>query len=141
MKKRHYEKTIHVAFLLTAFLFAAKCSAQDLRLSTSVGLVIATESDTPDEICLAFGLAAGEVRAANLGKSGNNLVQRLSAAAQMANDAAVEYGVFLKENGVQDTPTGRAYFQKCRSLRRQFLGIMPERALIEIVHTTQYFSR
>lgn len=142
MKKRHYERTIQVAFFLTALLFiAAKCTAQDLRLSTSLGLVIATESDAPDEICLAFGLASGEIRAANLSRAGRDLVQRVSAAAQMANDAAVPYGIFLKENSVQDTPTGRAYFQKCQSIRRQFLAIMPERALVEIVHTTQYLSR
>lgn len=140
--KKLYEKTILAAVFLTALLFVAvKCAAQDLRLSTSLGLVIATESDTPDEICLAFGLAAGEIRAVNLGRAGRDLVQRVAAAAQMANDAAVSYGVFLKENGVQDTPTGRSYFQKCQSIRRQFLVIIPDRALAEVVHTTQYLAR
>lgn len=140
--KNKIEKSILITFVLTAILFVAtKCAAQDVRLSTSLGLVIAKESDTTDEICLAFGLASGEVRAANLGKSGRDLVQRVAAAAQMASDAAVTYTVFLKENGVGDTPTGRAYFEKCQNIRRQFLAIMPERALAEIADTTKNLAR
>ncbi len=131
---------IRAAFVAVLALSAYKCTAQDFRVQTAVGLVTFCESSDPDEICFAFGMLAGEIRAEHLGKCANTLPGRIAAAAQMADDAGVSYPDFLKESQILDNPIIREYYAKCRAIRRQFLSIMPERAFLEIRHITQYFK-
>ena len=142
---KQFERIIRAAFVAVLALSAYKCTAQDFkaqdfRVQTAVGLVTFCESSDPDEICLSFGVLAGELKAEHLGKCANTLPGRIAAAAQMADDAGVPYPDFLKESQIRDNQIIREYYAKCRAIRRQFLSIMPERAFLEIRHITQYFQ-
>ena len=135
------EKFIRIAAVAVLALAAYKCTSQtDFRLITSPGLVIASESGDPDEICINFGVKSGEVKVKHLGKSGDNLKKRMAAAVRMADEAGVSYKDFLIENGLKDSNAIQTYFAKCRKLRAQFLSLMPERALLEIRHITERFK-
>ena len=131
---------LRAAFIAVLAMSAYKCSGQDFRVQTAVGLVTFCESADPDEICFAFGVLAGELKAEYLGKCADTLPGRIAAAAHMADDAGVSYPIFLKESQIQDNHIIREYYAKCRAIRRQFLSIMPERAFLEIRHITQYFQ-
>lgn len=137
---KRFEKFIRAAFVAVMAMSAYKCTGQDFRVQTAVGLVTFCESSDPDEICLSFGVLAGELKAEHLGKCANTLPGRIAAAAQMADDAGVPYPDFLKESQIRDNQIIREYYAKCRAIRRQFLSIMPERAFLEIRHITQYFQ-
>ena len=137
--KRIFETGIKAAAILVLLLLTLKCTAQTLRISTDPGLILFTESGNPDEICVSFGLASGELAVKHLGKSGNNLKERIAAAARMADEAGVDYRNFLRENRLTDSRSIRIYFAKCQKIRRQFLSVMPERALLELRTLTAYF--
>ena len=134
------EKAIRIAALLTLLLIAAKCAAQTLRIETAVGLVVFSQSDTPDEICFSFGVMAGELKVEHLGRAAETLPGKVAAAARMADDAGVRYPDFLRENGLTDSPAVYEYYRKCRVLRRQFFTVMGERAFLEVRHQVERFN-
>lgn len=134
------EKAIRIAALLTLILIAAKCAGQTLRIETAVGLVVFSQSDTPDEICFSYGVLSGELKVEHLGKTAETLAGKVAAAARMADDAGVKYPDFLRENGVTDSPAVYEYYRKCRALRRQFFGVMGERAFLEVRQVTERFN-
>lgn len=141
--KQHKQTELAVRIGLLIFLAAAayKCRAQEMRFNTAPGLVIASETNDPDEICLKFGSAFLSVKVEHLQHAGPTLDKRLACALMMADDAGVPYRTFLKENGMQNKSFSRAYYQKCRELRLQFLSILPERAFLELRQITQYFNQ
>lgn len=127
MKKQHIEKGIRIAALLTLLLIAAKCHAQDFRVETSLSLATFSQSGEPDEICISFGVIAGELKVPHLDKTATTLPGKVAAAARMADDAGVTYTDFLRENEMVDSRAVQVYFAKCRALRRQFFEVMGER--------------
>lgn len=137
--KTFIETSIRISALLLILLSALKCAAQDARIETAVGLIVFCQSEQPDEICFSFGVESGQLQIEHLDKCAATLVGRVAAAARMADDAADKYPDFCRTNGVNDSPSIQAYYRKCQALRRQFLEVMPERALIELHHQTQYF--
>lgn len=142
MKSKQTKKTeqlIRLAFVAVLALAAYKCTAQDFRVNTDVGMVVFTESQNPDEICLSFGVMSGEIRAEHLDKTADTLPGKVAAAVRMADDAAVKYPVFLRENQIVDSPAVYEYYKKCRAIRNQIFSLMPERAFVELRHQTQYF--
>lgn len=141
MKEKHLnELLIRIAALGVLLLAAWKCQAQDFRLETTLGLVTFCQSPAaPDEICISFGVHAGELKVEHLGRTAETLPGRIAAAARMADDAGVSYAVFLRENEVQDSPAIREYFDKCHDLRRQFFGVVGERVFLEVQHQIQVF--
>ena len=143
MKERQLNELLIRAAALFVLLTAAwKCTAQDqFRIQTAAGLVVFCQSGDPDEICFSFGVQSGELKAEHLGKTAQTLPGRVAAAARMANDAGVKYPVFCRENAVNDSPAIQEYYRKCRDLRAQFLGVMPERVFLEIQHLTQRFEQ
>lgn len=140
MKKATIEKMIRICAVAVLALSAYKCTAQDFRISTAVGLVVFCDSANPDEICFSFGVQYGELTVEHLGKSANTLPGRIASAAHMADDAGVKYADFLKENRIEDSRAIREYYAKCRALRNQFLSIMPEMVFLEIRHISKYFQ-
>jgi hypothetical protein len=137
---RIFERALLFALALALSMLAYQCAAQTpLRINTQPGMIEVYQSDNPDEICLRFGESTGEVKAEYLQYAGETLQRRLACAAKMADDAAVPYDVFLKENQIPGTKIVREYFAKCRHIRRQFLAIIPERSFVELEHITQYF--
>lgn len=139
-QKKTFETTIRITALLTLLLIAAKCTAQDFRINTAVGLVVFQESNTPDEVCVSFGVLSGELKVEHLGKASQTLPGKVAAAARMADDAGVRYPDFLRENEAKDSPALQEYFYKCLILRRQFFRVMPERAFLELRHQTERFN-
>lgn len=139
-QKKVFETTIRISALLTLLLIAAKCTAQDFRINTAVGMVTFSESNSPDEVCFSFGVLSGELKVEHLGKASKNLPGKVAAAARMADDAGVHYPDFLRENEVSDSPVMQEYFYKCLVLRRQFFRVMPERAFLELRHQTERFN-
>jgi hypothetical protein len=137
-----FERAILCALALAVSALAYQCAGQTpLRINTQPGMIEIYQSDNPDEICLRFGEQAGEVKAEYLQYAGETLQKRLASAAKMADDAAVPYEVFLKENQIEGTKTIRQYFAKCCQVRRQFLAVIPERSFVELEHLTQYFAQ
>lgn len=139
-QKKQFERAVHIGFLLFLSAAAYKCSGQEMRFNTAPGLVIATETNNPDELCLYFGTSFQSVQAENLRHAGPTLEQRLASAVQMADDAGVSYRAFLKESGMSDGTLAHAYYSKCQELRLQFLAVLPERAFLELRHVMQYFK-
>lgn len=141
--KQHKQTEWAVRIGLLIFLAAAayKCHTQEMRFNTSPGLVIASKTNDPDEICLKFGNVFQSVKAEHLQHSGRTLEKRLACALMMADDAGVNYRTFLMENSMPDNKIARAYYAKCKELRLQFLEILPERAFLELRHITQYFNQ
>ena len=137
--KQFIEKSLQIAALLVFLLSALKCAAQDFRIQTDIGIIAFSQSEHPDEICFSFGVMAGELTVKHLDKTAESLAGKIAAAARMADDAADKYSDFCRTNGVNDSPAIQHYYRKCQALRRQFLAVMPERALIELRHQTQYF--
>ena len=137
---RFFERALICAFALTLFLCAYRCTAQTpIRINTAPGMIEIYQSEDPDEICIRFGEQAGEVKAEYLRHAGETLQKRLASAAKMADDAAVPFETFLKENQIKNTTVVREYFDKCCLIRRQFLAVIPERSFVELEHITQYF--
>lgn len=135
-----FERALLCAFIFTLCLCAYRCTAQTpLRINTAPGMIEIYQSDDPDEICIRFGEQAGEVKAEYLQYAGETLQKRLASAAKMADDAAVPFDTFLKENQIKNTRVVREYFDKCCLIRRQFLAVIPERSFVELEHLTQYF--
>jgi len=134
------EQLIRAAIIAVLALAAYKCTAQDFRVNTAVGLILFTESNQPDEICFSFGVMSGEIRAEHLDKTADTLPGKVAAAVRMADDAEVKYPVFLRENQIVDSPSVYEYYKKCRAIRHQIFSIMPERAFVELRHQTQYFQ-
>lgn len=139
-QRKQYERTLQIGFLLFLSIAAYKCSGQEIRFNTAPGIVIATETNNPDEICILYGDNFQEVQAENLRYAGGTLQKRLASAVQMADDAGVTYRAFLKESGMQDGALAHAYYSKCQELRLQFLAVMPERAFLELRHIVNYFK-
>ncbi len=139
-QKKQHERAVQIGFLLFLSLAAFKCSGQEIRFSTAPGLVIARETNNPDELCLYFGASFQSVQAENLRHAGATLNKRLASAVQMADDAGVPYRAFLKESGMKDGALAHAYYSKCQELRLQFLAILPERAFLELRHVVPYFK-
>jgi hypothetical protein len=135
--KRIFETGIKAAAILVLLLITLKCTAQTLRISTDPGLILFTESGNPDEICVSFGVLSGAIIAEHLRES--DLTRKVSVAVDMANDAADIFPVFLKKNNLKSNIFTRQYFARCEALRRQFLSVMPERALLELRTLTAYF--
>ena len=138
--KRFIETTIKLCLLAVLAMYAAKCAAQTLKIETAVGLVVFSQSDTPDEICFSFGVMAGELKVDNLDRAAETLPGKVAAAARMADDAGVRYPDFLRENGLTDSPVVYEYYRKCRVLRRQFFTVMGERAFLEVRHQVERFN-
>lgn len=132
-----YQTAVQTAFILLLILSAFRCAAQDFRVNTALGLVLFTESNHADTICFQFGVMAGEIGVRHLGRCAETLPGRVAAAARMADDAGVKYTTFLIESGNDDSPAIQTYFRKCQRIRKQFLSIMPERALLELRQITQ----
>lgn len=139
-QKKQHEWAVKIGFLLFLSLAAFKCSGQEMRFSTAPGLVIARETNNPDEICILHAGRFQEVRAENLRHAGATLNKRLASAVQMADDAGVPYRAFLKESGMKDCALAHAYYSKCQELRLQFLAVLPERAFLELRHIVGYFK-
>lgn len=138
--KRFYENAIKLTAILVILLTTAiKCTAQDFRVQTALGLVTFCQSDQPDEICFSFGVMAGELKVEHLDKCAESLPGRIAAAARMADDAGVKYPDFCRENRITDSPAVQEYYAKCQALRRQFLAVMPERVFLDIRRLTQNF--
>lgn len=137
---KQFETIIRAAFVAVILLTAYKCTAQDFRINTAVGLIAFTESANPDEICFSFGVLTGEIRAEHLSKAAETLPGKVAAAVRMADDAGVKYPVFLRENQISDSPAVYEYYKKCRAIRNQIFSLMPERAFVELRHQTQYFK-
>lgn len=135
------EKSIRITAILVILLAALKCTAQDFRVNTALGLVTFCQSDQPDEICFSFGVMAGELKVEHLDKCAESLPGRIAAAARMADDAGVKYPDFCRENRITDSPAVQEYYAKCQALRRQFLAVMPERVFLDIRHLTQNFTQ
>lgn len=135
--KRIFETGIKAAAILVLLLITLKCTAQTLRISTDPGLILFTESDNKEEICVSFGVLSGAIIAEHLRES--DLTRKVSVAVDMANDAADIFPVFLKKNNLKSNIFTRQYFATCEALRRQFLSVMPERALLELRTLTAYF--
>ncbi len=139
-QRKQHEWSVQLGLLLFLALAAYKCSGQGIRFNTAPGLVIATETNNPDEICILHAGRFQEVRAENLRHAGATLNKRLASAVQMADDAGVPYRAFLKESGMKDGALAHAYYSKCQELRLQFLAVLPERAFLELRHIVQYFK-
>ena len=139
--KLFYEKTLRIVAILVILLAAMKCTAQDFRVQTALGLVTFCESADPNEICFSFGVMSGELKAEHLSKYAESLPGRIAAAARMADDAGVKYPDFCRENRITDSPAVQEYYAKCQALRRQFLAVMPERVFLDIRHLTQNFTQ
>ena len=139
-QRKQHEWSVQLGLLLFLALAAYKCSGQGIRFNTVPGLVIATETNNPDELCLYFGTSFQSVQAENLRYAGGTLQKRLASAVQMADDAGVSYRAFLKESGMKDGALAHAYYSKCQELRLQFLAVLPERAFLELRHIVQYFK-
>lgn len=139
-QKKQHEWAVQIGFLLFLSLAAYKCSGQEMRFNTALGLVIARETNNPDELCLYFGTAFQSIQAENLRHAGATLDKRLASAVQMADDAGVPYKAFLLESGMPDGYLAHAYYSKCQELRLQFLAILPERAFLELRHVVKYFN-
>lgn len=139
--KQHKQAEIAVRIGLLIVLAATtyKCSGQEMRFNTESGLVIAQETNNPNEICILFGGKFQEVKTQHLQHGGKTVNERLACAVRMADDAGVPYRVFLRENAMPDGALAHAYYSKCQELRLQFLAILPERAFLELRHTMQYF--
>lgn len=132
--KRFIETTLRFIALGILAMYAAKCTAQDIRVNTAVGLIVFYQSDQPDEICFSFGVENGELKVEHLDRTAKNLYGKVAAAARMADNAGVNYSNFLRENQINDSPAMQEYYYKCLVLRRQFLKVIPERALLEVRH-------
>jgi hypothetical protein len=135
--KRIFETGIKAAAILVLLLITLKCTAQTLRISTDPGLILFTESDNKEEICVSFGVLSGAIIAEHLRES--DLTRKVAVAVDMANDAADVFPAFLKKNNLKSNTFTRQYFARCEALRRDFLLIMPERALLELRTLTAYF--
>lgn len=141
-QKKQFELTLKISLFIFLCACAYKCSSQEseMRFSTAPGLVIARETNNPDELCLYFGSAFQSIQAENLRHAGATLSKRLASAVEMADDAGVPYQTFLRESGMKDGALAHAYYSKCQELRLQFLALLPERAFLELRHVVKYFN-
>lgn len=140
-EKQLNELLIRIAAAFVLLTCAWKCTAQDFRVNTAIGLVTFCQSGDPDEICVSFGVHAGELKVQHLGRTAETLAGRVAAAARMADDAGVSYARFLIENQVPDREWTREYFDKCHELRRQFMAVMGERVFLEVRHQLNRFNQ
>jgi len=141
MKQRKlHERAIQIGLLITLCAGAYQCASQEMRFNTVPGMVIARETNNPDELCLYFGTSFQSIQAENLRHAGTTLEKRLASAVEMADDAGVTYKAFLKESGMKDSALAHAYYSKCQELRVQFLAILPERVFLELSIIVQYFK-
>lgn len=128
--------SVRIGFVLVLFAgFYQHCKGQDLRFNTSGGLVFVTPTQTA-AVCLYSGEGFTEITTPELDKYGPELWPRFQVLAQMANDAAVPFPVFIQEQEIDNDEAARERYRRCQDVRLAFLEILTESAILEISYLT-----